>query len=51
VTSAAWAIARTGMAVVISKNEKRAAFVDLRPLFAVLPQLSTLGQTRPPGPR
>ena len=27
------AIARTGMAVVISKNEKRAAFIDLRPLF------------------
>jgi hypothetical protein len=27
-------IARTGMAVVISKNEKRAAFIDLRPLFA-----------------
>jgi hypothetical protein len=27
------AIARTGMAVVISKNEKRAAFMDLRPLF------------------
>lgn len=26
-------IARTGMAVVISKSEKRAAFVDLRPLF------------------
>ena len=28
------AIARTGMAVVISKSEKRAAFIDLRPLFA-----------------
>lgn len=28
------AIARTGMAVVVSKSEKRAAFVDLRPLFA-----------------
>jgi len=28
------AYARTGMAVVISKSEKRAAFVDLRPLFA-----------------
>ncbi|HEY2254147.1 MAG TPA: hypothetical protein VGI11_00800 [Variovorax sp.] len=27
------AIARTGMAVVISKHEKRAAFLDLRPLF------------------
>ncbi|MGJ7492092.1 hypothetical protein [Variovorax sp. ZT4R33] len=27
------AIARTGIAVVISKNEKRAAFIDLRPLF------------------
>lgn len=27
------AVARTGMAVVISKNEKRAAFIDLRPLF------------------
>lgn len=27
------AIARTGMAVVISKSERRAAFVDLRPLF------------------
>ncbi len=27
------AYARTGMAVVISKSEKRAAFVDLRPLF------------------
>ncbi len=27
------AIARTGMAVVVSKSEKRAAFVDLRPLF------------------
>lgn len=30
----ATAIARTGMAVVISKSEKRAAFVDLRPLFS-----------------
>lgn len=28
------AIARTGMAVVISKAEKRAVFLDLRPLFA-----------------
>ena len=28
------AIARTGMAVVISKSEKKAAFVDLRPLFS-----------------
>ena len=27
------AIARSGMAVVISKNERRAAFIDLRPLF------------------
>lgn len=27
------AVARTGLAVVISKNEKRAAFIDLRPLF------------------
>ena len=27
------AIARTGMAVVISKSEKRAAFIDLKPLF------------------
>lgn len=27
------AVARTGMAVVIGKNEKRAAFIDLRPLF------------------
>ncbi len=27
------AIARTGMAVVISKSERRAAFIDLRPLF------------------
>lgn len=26
-------IARTGMAVVVSKSEKRAAFIDLRPLF------------------
>lgn len=27
------AIARTGMAVVVSKTEKRAAFIDLKPLF------------------
>ena len=32
------AYARTGMAVVISKSEKRAAFVDLRPLFAYYKQ-------------
>jgi len=30
--------ARAGMAVVISKSEKRAAFVDLRPLFAYYKQ-------------
>lgn len=27
------AVSRTGMAVVLSKSEKRAAFIDLRPLF------------------
>ena len=32
------AYARAGMAVVISKSEKRAAFVDLRPLFAYYKQ-------------
>ncbi len=32
------AYARTGMAVVISKSEKRAAFVDLRPLLAYYKQ-------------
>ncbi|MGJ7521469.1 hypothetical protein ACSFA0_13340 [Variovorax sp. LT1P1] len=32
------AYARTGVAVVISKSEKRAAFVDLRPLFAYYKQ-------------
>jgi hypothetical protein len=30
--------ARTGMAVVVSKSEKRAAFIDLRPLFAYYKQ-------------
>jgi hypothetical protein len=32
------AYARTGMAVVVSKSEKRAAFIDLRPLFAYYKQ-------------